>query len=426
VTLPDLETVAQPVVASLALDGADRLRALRALRHPTFRVIWISTLVTQLGLWISTVGMQWLVVVQSGGNPAAQGFLLFITIAPMAVLSPVAGALADRFDRRRVMVIAQLAISGTAVVLAVASAFQAPLPLILGLAGCLGAAAAFGGPVSQAVIGDAVPARDIASAVSLQSVAFNLSRMIGPALAAPILAIWGVTPAFAIYGIAAAASAAVLSRLNLKAYTRSHNAHRIGASLIEGFQHAKERQPALVVLTLAFGLAACGASYFALIPVFASRVLGQQEQGFAALVVATGVGAAVGALTSGFRENASRILSLVAWLLAVSIALAAFSLSPSLLVALPLVALFGGLYFASLTRLQSTLQYLVADHSRGRVMSLFVVAMGGVPLGGLVAGGIAETLGTAHTMLLFSVVLATFGTSVGLYFRIRPQLEVGP
>src|SRR5262245_52521713 len=164
-----------------------RGRPLRALRHHTFALLWGSNVVGFLGFWISTVTFQWLVVRLTDNDALMIGLLYFFMNIPIVLLSPFGGVIADRFDRRRVIVAAQY---GTALIaggLAIAVfTGHASLPVVFAAAAGVGTMLALNGPASQAVVANVVPRVDMPSAVSLQSVGVNLARVAGPALAAPL------------------------------------------------------------------------------------------------------------------------------------------------------------------------------------------------------------------------------------------------
>src|ERR1700694_1187541 len=163
-------------------------RFLRALEHREFRVIWACFLIGQGGFWLSQVTVQVEVVQLSGGDTLRQGLLVLIFFAPQLVLTPVAGVLADRYDRVRVMALAQSGLAVVAVVLAaITYSHHLGLTALYLLSFALGLGFAIIGPTRLALVGQAVPLRDITSAVALQSVAQNLARMAGPALAVPVV-----------------------------------------------------------------------------------------------------------------------------------------------------------------------------------------------------------------------------------------------
>jgi MFS family permease len=191
-------------------------QAFRALRHSSFRVIWASFLVSQAGFWVSNVSLQLLVVHLSGGNAFQQGLLSFFNFIPNLLLTPIGGLVADRYDRRVVVVAAQFCVAAFAALLGImAITGLTSLYLIYALAFGLGSAQAMGGPAGSAIVANAVPKGDLPSAVSLQSVGLNLARVVGPAVAVPIVLFGGAQAAFGIYSLLAFITATMLTRVRL-------------------------------------------------------------------------------------------------------------------------------------------------------------------------------------------------------------------
>lgn len=398
-------------------------RAIRALRHPVFRVVWLSYLVSQAGFWVSTIALQWLVVQESGGNALNQGLLYFFNFVPILLLSPLAGVLADRYDRRTVAVACQCWLGLTAMVAALTVGANArSLPIVYALAFALGVAIALGGPVSQAIVANSVPSKDLRSAVAIQSVGINLARVAGPALAVPILLNWGPAPAIGVYGVAALATALALTRIRLTQGSARDARAGWFTQLRDGIRYARRRRPVLAVLSMTAVSSIFASSYVALIPVFAYGVLHQQASGFSALVVATGIGAMVGALATGFGESSATVSRSVVLMLGLCGALCLFALSSDIWLSVILAALVGGLNFALMTTLNATLQYLVDDRSRGRVMSLYLLCWGGlIPIGGLLIGTAAHLINAPIAIVAFATVGALYAAGLGLGYRRQEQ-----
>jgi MFS family permease len=394
-------------------------RAIRALRHPVFRVVWVSYLVSQAGFWVSTIALQWLVVQQSGGNALDQGLLYFFNFVPILLFSPLAGVLADRYDRRSVAVACQTGLGLTAMVAAlIVSAGAASLPLVYALAFALGVAIALGGPVGQAIVGNSVPAKDIRSAIAIQSVGINLARVAGPALAVPILLNWGPAPAIGVYAVAALATALALSRIQLAEGLPRETGTGWFTQLGDGLRYARRRRPVLALLSLTAVSSVFASSYVALLPVFAYDVLHQDAGGFSALVVATGSGAMLGALATGFGESSASVGRSVLLMLGLCLALYLFALSSEIWLSVVLAALVGAVNFGLMTTLNATLQYIVDDRNRGRVISLYLLCWGGlIPIGGLFMGIGAHLVSAPVAVAVFTTVAALYAGALGLRYR---------
>lgn len=396
-------------------------RAFRALSHGTFRIIWISFLASQLGFWVSSVSLQLLVVHLTGGDGPKLGLLAFFNFIPILVLSPIAGIIADRYDRRRVVVAAQVGFGLVATLLSImAVTGVTSLYLIYALAFGLGVALAMNGPVGSAIVANAVPRKDLPSAVSLQSVGLNLSRIVGPAIAVPIVLFGGPQAAFGLYAVVAFGSAAMLTRVTLPSRQRVAEHARWWIHLRQGFSHVRERPPAATLLSMVAVGGFFASSYSALVPVFGVTVLHLPTTGFFALVVAIGVGAAIGAYLTGFAPGRTKVAHSAIQMVALGVALSLIGLTHDYWTALVLSALFGALLFGLMATLATSLQFLVDDQSRGRVMALYVLAWAGlVPIGSLLLGYLGGAWGASRAILLFGVVTAVYGGVIGLRNRIE-------
>ena len=374
---------------------------------------------SQAGFWVSNVSLQLLIVRMSGGNGLAQGLLAFFNFVPILLLSTFAGVLADRLERRTILVASQTALGIVAALLAAATwTGIASIPVLYGLAFCLGVALAVGQPVSQALVANSVPRGDLGSAVSLQSVGLNLSRAAGPALAVPLVLYAGPQAAFAVYSLAAFGSAVVIGATQFAPQEFQIQEGGILAQIRHGYDHAGSRPPALAALAMVAVGGVFASSFSILVPTYAVGVLHKEAIGFFPITVAIGIGAAVGALTTGFSLTRARIAYSSFQMLALGVVISLIGLNRSYAFALVLAGLYGALLFAFMTTLNSTLQYLVEDGSRGRVMGLFTLAWGGlVPIGGLLLGSLSALIGPGNAIFCFGCVILTYAIFVGLRHR---------
>jgi predicted MFS family arabinose efflux permease len=408
------------VVAAEA-DVAAR-KPFRALDHRDFRLLWSVYSIGDLGFWISYISLQWQMASETDSDPQWLGLLFFTNFLPMLVLAPVAGVVADRVDRKRVLVIGRLACAGLAVVLTALAVGDAlgPLPL-LALAACLGSAFALMAPAGQAVLANAVPASDLASAVSLQSAGANVTRIAGPALAAPLLGWFGAGATFSLYAVSNVAMAAGLRRVRIAAHPPRTT---LGGSVLgefrDGLRHARDRRPALAALGTMACFSIFGAAFSALYPVFATEVFDRDETAFTIFVMANGAGAILGALTTGFRRGAPTLRDAARNFALFAVTLLVFARSTSWALSLAVLVVNGLFYFATTTTLNTLLHHLADDDKRGRMMSLFTLTWAGlIPFGGLWMGSLAEATGPATPVTIGAV--ACLAVSCGVLVRsFRP------
>lgn len=392
--------------------ASSRGRAFRALVHRPFRLLFSSFLISQTGFWISHIALQGLMVQLTGNDPLQLGTLFFAMFIPAFVLAPVAGVVADRLDRKRIMLLCYAGVAlvmGTLVALTTTGAIRPPFVLALGF--LLGTCFSFAGPASMAVAANAVPDVDLPSAVSLQSAANNLTRVFGPALAAPIVAAALFEIAFAVYLTTTLIAFVLTARMHIAPYEPEHDDGGIFARLRAGLAHAGERRPALPALFTVGALSFFGVSHVAVLPVYAEAVLGAPEL-FAWIVAASGIGALLGALATGYETQASLRSSAVRMLL-YGVCLAIFAGNTNLWVALGAQVGVGYFYFAVMTSLQTLIQSLVDEDKRGRVMSLFQVAWAGlIPFGGFAIGAAAGLVGIVATLASASIACAVIALFV--------------
>jgi len=398
--------------------ASPRGRVFRALAHREYRLLFAAFGFSQTGFWLSHISMQGLMVELSGNDPRYLGFLFFCLFIPAFLLAPAAGLVADRLDRQRIMLVCQTSVAlltGTLAVLTAREVLDAHTMLLL--AALLGTSFAFSGPASYALAANAVPSPDLPSAVSLSSAANNLTRVVGPLIAAPLIASGHFDIAFAGYFGATLVAAWLVASMRVAPYRPDESETSIAARLRSGLAHARARRPAVPALFTVAALSLFGVSHVALLPVYAEVVLGDQHL-FAWIVVATGVGAIAGALGSGARRARPSLVAAALRLFGYGVALALFALTDSLALALLLEIAIGYFYFAVMTSLQTLLQQIVDDSKRGRVMSLFQIAWAGlVPFGGLGMGAVAGVIGVTHTLLGAAAICAVFGAGMALRAR---------
>ncbi len=395
--------------------ASPRGRAFRALAHREYSLLFTAFCISNTGFWLSHISMQGLMVELSGNDPRYLGLLFFCLFIPAFVLAPLAGVAADRLDRKRILTCCYLAVGVLMGALAFATARESlNASGLLAIAILSGTSFAFSGPASFALAANAVPAADLPSAVSLSSAANNLTRVLGPLLAAPLVASGAF--AFGFGGYMGAVLLAALLTLALRIAPHTPEADEAGmlGRLLRGLDHARERRPALPALLTVATLSLFGVSHAALLPVYAQAALGDRDL-FAWIVVATGLGAMAGSLTTAYRRSAPTLASGALCVLCYGVALGGFAISRRLPLALLAQLAVGFFYFSAMTRLQTLLQQIVDESKRGRIMSLFQVCWAGlVPFGGLGMGIAAGRFGVEATLLGAAAICGAFGATMAL------------
>lgn len=361
------------------------------------------------------------------GDTLAVTWLFVALFTPQLVIGPFAGVLADRLERRRVVVVCYSAAALTAAALALITLVSdaPPLLAIYLLALALGSSFSFIGPSAGALVVNSVTADDVASAISMQAAVQNMTRVAGPILAAGIIASERFHLAFGGFAVATTIAAIMMSRVRVAAHDIVPDTLGVFGRMAVGFRHAQERTPAVLVIATVAVTSVFGVAHTALIPSFTSEVLGEDAGRFGVIVAATGVGAIVGALTVGYSKREPSMARGATSLLLYGVCLAGFAMSESLTVAIAWQVVLGFFYFGTMTTLQTLLQQVVADEMRGRVMSLFGIAWGGVVwIGTLILGLAADQrgldLGERTTLLLTAGVLMSYGGVVAVVSRGMP------
>ena len=374
-----------------------RRRTFRSLRrHRNYRLFFSGQIVSVAGTWMQNIALAWLVI-ELSGSPLAVGALAFCRFVPFLALGLVAGVIIDRFDTRRLLLATQGAAMVVSIVLAVVTlAGVATLPVVYALAALGGLVLVFDAPGRQTLTFQMVGQSELQNAVALNSGLFNASRVIGPALAGLLIAAVGTGLCFVVNAVS---FLSVLVALRLMREDELYPVEkrpgtRVVAGIREGLAWAWRAPVARVVLTVVTVVSLVGFNFHVLVPLLASQTLDVGAGTFGILSGAFGLGALVGALaTASLREASPR--AFVGGAVGFSVLMLALALVHSVPVAL--VLLLGlGMSFALFTASANALVQLDAPpHLRGRVMSLYLFAFAGLaPIGGLVAGWLAEQGGT--------------------------------
>jgi MFS family permease len=392
------------------------LTSLRPLRSKNFALVWGSALVSNVGSWMQTVALGY-VVTHRSHNPLWAGAVAAAAFIPIGVLSPLGGALADRLDRRHWLITTTLAETGFAALLAaLAATGHAPSWALLAVAFLGGVAAAVGFPTYQAMIPDLVPADDLLGAVSLSSAQFNLGRVIGPVLAGVILLAGSAAWAFAVNAVSFGAVVAALALVRLPARTPApDDDDKVMRRIAEGIRVAAAEPGCRSAILLIGIVALIGSPFIALVPAMAITGLGGGAGGYTVLLTAQGVGAVGGALA---LVPLSRVLGrrlIVGALVAFPLALVCYGLAPRLWSAALAILLVGACYIGVLTGLNTVVQRRAPPQVRGRVLGLYMMVLGVTyPVGAVLEGAVAHIVGIRPVTVVSGIALFAAMVGIGL------------
>jgi MFS family permease len=402
--------------------GAGFARGFVAMRHPNYRRYWFGQIGSLVGAWMQSVALPWLVL-QLGGSPLQLGTVMALMFGPSMVIAPLGGVLADRLDKRRTLIavnaVAMLQAS-TLFVLAFSGVVEIWHVYLLALVA--GFVNAIEMPVRQAFVAELVPRDDLTNAIALSSTSFNLSRVVGPAVAGVTIAVFGVALNFGINAVSYLSVIAGLLRIDTR---ELHQAPRpasfpsIRSSLGEGLRYARATPTVLWPLVLLGGMSALAMNFQTLLPIFSRDALGMDSGGYGALFATMGAGSLVGSLALAFATSQRPAVRLIIGGGAAFLAMAfLLGLVRAPLAAFPLVAGIGLASMLMVNTINVTVQNSVPDALRGRVMSLYVTVFAGTaPIGGLFAGFLAETVG-APAAFSIGATLATVVLAL-VWWRLR-------
>lgn len=401
-----------------------RGRPFRALAHQEFRVVWSTFVIGQLGFWIAFLTLQTLMVDLTDANGRWMGLLFFCNLIPMLLLTPLAGLLADRYERRLILVVAFAVMTVIASLLAVFTFADLATPAtLLPFAFAIGTVFAFKGPTSQGLIANTVPVADLPSAISLQSVGGNLARVIGPTMAAPVLVLSNQSVAFVLFAAASLIAFVVLLRAQIRANVPAQESGGFFAGLKGGWECARERPPAFAALLMLAVSSLTAGAYFAIFPLVASEVFDRGANGLTTLAAISGIGSVAGAIATGSRESVPTIASVTTLVVLFGASFVVFGLMPNWPLTLLASVAVGGFYFWSMTSINALLQSLVDDARRGRLMALFVVGWAGlVPVGALWQGAFAEVFGARATIVVGGLIVMIYAAATLVVARRRTSL----
>jgi MFS family permease len=374
------------------LIGVSRI-TFAALAIPNFRRYYAGQSVSLIGTWMQMAAQSWLVLTLTR-SATALGFIIALQTLPVLLLGPYGGVVADRIDKRRLMVVLQIAMGLQALALGVLTITGAVRLWEVGaLAALLGLNNAFENPARQAFMLEMVGPESLRNAVSLNSVIVNVARTIGPAVAGVLIATVGEGPCFLFNAASFAAVVLSLASLDREALRPSPPSGREPGQLRAGLRYVRAR-PELGVPLLMMALAGCLAYEFQVtLPVMARQGLHVGAAGFGFMTAAMGVGAVLGGLLVAAKGRTG-LPTLVASAAAFGVVLLFASLAPNLPLELVARGRAGGASIAFMSSGNSTLQLASAPSMRGRVMSLWFVAFqGSTPIGGPLIGWVIAQAG---------------------------------
>ena len=397
--------------------------SLSPFKDKNFVLFWAGAFLSSIGFWIQTVGQGWQVL-QLTNSALLLGLVGFSATLPNIVLSLFGGVVADRFNRRQLLIVTQIIYMSTATVLGVFTSLHIiTVWQIILLALINGTVSSVGFPAWQAFIGDLVQRDQLKQGIALNSMQFNLSRVVGPAIGGLSIGIFGIAGSY--YLNALSYLAVIIPLFIIRTLQRQRAEQRQQQSmwrgLREGLSYARQQPLLQMALLLQFTIAFLVFPYVTLLPIFARDIFHIGATGLGILNAAAGTGALLGAiLIVAVSQRLGNSLRLLMGLCLVGGATClAFALSNSKDASLLLLILLGACTVMTMTITNTALQSMTPEHMRGRVLSLWVmVAFGFAPFGSLVAGWVAQSIGAPLTLAIGGSLCVFFALFIALLQRL--------
>jgi MFS family permease len=386
-------------------------RVFKAFHYRDFRVMWIGACTSSVGTWMQKLAQSWLVL-QLSGSPFLLGLDAFLGEIPIFLFSLVGGVVADRTERRNLLLASQVLQMTCAFFLATLFALHVvQVWHILTLSFFVGLAQSFGGPAYSALVPTLVSTEDLPNAIALNSIQFNLARVIGPVLGGIALANWGATWCFGLNGVSFVA--VIISLLMVRTrFIPAKTGESMLTSMKQGIGFIRKQTAMEALIVLAFCMTTLAIPLLVFLPVFARDVLHGDASTFTILLSCSGAGSIVGALVvAGLGRFKHQGRSALLLLILLGGLIAAFSLSTALALSAVLVFLSGAVLIAVFATISSLVQMITSDQMRGRVMSVYNVAFrGGMPIGSLVIGTLIPRFTAPVVLACNGVLLAVIGS----------------
>ncbi len=397
----------------------------RALHNRDFRLFWCGQVVSNTGTWAQTIAQAWLVL-RLTDSPLALGTVTMLQALPVLLLGLFGGVIADRFPKRRLLLITQVGMLTQALLLAILTLTElVQLWHVYVLALSLGVMNALDNPTRQTLVAELVSTNDLPNAIALNSLSFNTSRLLGPALGGVTIAVIGVAGcfflnAFSFLGV-------VVSLLLIRARPDTSGANRGRGAILtqvhEGLRYAFRTPDVLFVVILMGAIGCFGYNFQTILPLIAEYVLNADAASFGLLTSSMALGSVGSALLMASRGRVTRRRIFVG-AIGFTVLLFAVPLASSWAVLIPLLMLLGAFSILFGSSVNSYLQTVTPPALRGRVMSIHTLLfLGSTPIGSMVVGTLAEQQGV-RVAIAEMAALCALGVVAGFVYvsRVRGQL----
>ena len=386
-----------------------------AFRSRNFALLWTGSFVANVGIWMQSVAMGWLIY-NLTSSASWLGRVGFASAAPTLLLGLLGGAIIEHADRRRLLCTCSLVFTACGAALAaitITGVVEIWMIMLISLVS--GTATAFFMPVFQAVLPSTVPPAILMTAISLNSISFNVARIIGPVIGGLVMTSLGVGWCFALNGAGFLVMFAAAMMLDMPPRQMATQP-RIGHALRAGIDYARRHPLIRALLVLCITMSLFGFPYIVLMPAVARDVLHLEADGFTLLFSAVGAGAVAGGLTLAYAGDVERKGLLVVSCSGVfGLLLIVLSNVTTFVTAAAVLACAGFAMIICIASLNTLIQVTVADEMRARVMSMMTVSLFGLPtLGAWILGSLGDRIGITHALSLGGAVVALMALAIAL------------
>ncbi len=394
-----------------------------SLRHRNYLLLWLGTLVSHSGDWMDQIALNWLVL-EISNSPLSLGLVNLCRAVPVLLLVPLGGVAADRWERRRILIITQSVTMATAFLLgALVTTGLVRLWEIYVIAAIRGSAMSFNMPARQSIISNLVPKEDLPNAIALNSATINLTRVLGPSLGGILIAVLGIDWLFYLNGLSFLAILRTLFLLRDVETGQGKAKTNPWQELREGFVFLRHDRVLRYLVLLAVIPMFFGQNYITMLAVFSRDVLHIGPVGLGLLTSTSSVGSILGALfVAGWRRT-QRLKFMLGGIMSFGLALLLFSMSRWLGLSLLFLFMAGASNTAYHSTNNSLIQMTVPDAYRGRVLSMLFINRGLVPLGTAFTGFLAEMFGAPIALGSMATMLLALGLGAII---LQPQVPLAP
>ena len=395
----------------------------RSFRHRNYQILFPANTVSNIGSWAQRVAQDWLVLELTNNNGTYLGLVTAVQFAPVLFFSLHGGKLADRFNKRKVLILTNIMGGAASLGLGVLVITDLiALWHVFALAAVLGISTAIDAPVRQAFTTEVVGQSDLPNAVSLNSANFNAGRLVGPAISGGLIAAFGTGPSFLINGLSYFFVIAALLNLNEKAFFHLDRPKSDG-SIREGIAYAKARPDIYVVMLMVFFLATFGLNFQIFNALMATQEFGLGPASFGLMGTFIAIGSLTGAIGSARLERFRNTKFVIKGGIIFSISIMALSIIPNYTLYILWLPICGVTALTTLVSANSIVQTSTDPAIRGRVMGVYLlIFMGGTPFGSPLIGATTELIGIRPTIALCGGI--SLFASMFIWFKYKNRVEL--